>query len=169
MMESIRLFPTYGVLQIKATEFFFDIEDLQLIESRSWYKDKDGYLVSCYYFDGRRRFTRFHRIVMNAKPGQIVDHINKNRADNRKSNLRCCKRSENDRNRSTYSNNTSGITGVYFDKKRSKWVASISYDKKRITIGRFVLKEDAVRARLEKESELFKEFAPQRALLEGFV
>lgn len=168
-MENVRLLSTYGVLQIKSTEFLFDIEDLPLIENRSWYKDKDGYLVSCYYFNGRRRFVRFHRIVMNAKPGQIIDHINNNRADNRKHNLRCCKRSENDRNRSKYSNNTSGITGVCFDRKRDKWVASISYEKKRITIGRFDTKEDAVRARLEKEFELFKEFAPQRALLEGLV
>lgn len=163
------LFSTHGALYLGETEFLFDVEDLSLVESRSWYKDKDGYLVSCYFFNGHRRFVRFHRIVMNAKPGQVVDHINKNRADNRKCNLRCCKRSENDRNRSTYSTNTSGVAGVYFDRQRGKWVASISYDRKRILIGRFASKEDAVFARLEKESELFKEFAPQRALLEGLA
>ena len=106
---------------------------------------------------------------MQAKPGQFVDHINKNRADNRKHNLRCCRRAENDRNRGTYSTNTSGVTGVYFDKRRNKWVASISFDKKRTFIGRFATKEDAIQARLEKEAELFKEFAPQRALMEGLV
>lgn len=168
-MNPVELFGTYGVLRVGASEFLFDAEDLSLVESRSWYADKDGYLVSCYYFDGRRRFVRFHRIVMDAKPGQVVDHINKNRADNRKCNLRCCKRSENDRNRSTYSTNTSGVTGVYFDRQRGKWAASISYNKKRMLIGRFATKEDAVLARLEKESELFKDFAPQRALLEGLV
>lgn len=167
--SSIELLSTYGILHIKALEYLFDIEDLPLIEGRSWYKDKDGYLVSCYYFNGCRRFVRFHRIVMQAKPGQFVDHINKNRADNRKRNLRCCRRAENDRNRGIYSTNTSGVTGVYFDKQRDKWVASISFNKKRTIIGRFAIKEDAVQARLEKEAELFKEFAPQRALLEGFV
>ena len=86
---SIRLLSSYGILCLEAAEFLFDVEDLPLIESRSWYKDKDGYLVSCYYFNGCRRFVRFHRIVMQAKPGQFVDHINKNRADNRKHNLRC--------------------------------------------------------------------------------
>lgn len=119
-MGSIRLLSSHGVLQLAATEFFFDLEDLPLIESRSWYRDKDGYLVSCYYFNGRRRFVRFHRIVMKAKPGQFVDHINKDRADNRKCNLRCCRRAENDRNRGTYVTNTSGVTGVYFDKQRNK-------------------------------------------------
>ena len=168
-MISVELFGAYGVLRIDASEFLFDAEDLPLVESRSWYKDKDGYLISCYYFNGRCRFVRFHRIVMDAKPWQVVDHINKNRADNRKCNLRCCRRSENDRNRSIYSTNTSGVTGVYFDRKRGKWAASISYNKKRMLIGRFAEKEDAIRARLEKEAELFKEFAPQRALLEGLL
>lgn len=162
----VEILDAYGVLHIGQSEFLFDIEDLVLIESRSWYQDKDGYLVSSYFFNGRRRFVRFHRIVIKAKEGQFVDHINKNRADNRKQNLRCCNRAENDRNRSPYSTNTSGVSGVCFDRQRGKWVASISYNKKRLFIGRFTNKEDAIRARLEKETELFKEFAPQRALLE---
>lgn len=163
--SDIELLEGHGVLHLGSLSFLFDLEDLPLIESRSWYRDKDGYLVSCYFFNGSRRFVRFHRIVMKAKPGQFVDHINKDRADNRKCNLRYCKQVENARNRSIYSTNTSGVTGVYFDKQRNKWVASISYNKKRILIGRFTSKEDAVRARFEKETELFKEFAPQRASL----
>lgn len=166
MMGNIKLLSSYGILRLETTEFLFDIEDLSLIESRSWYRDKDGYLVSCYLFNGRRRFVRFHRIVIKAKEGEFVDHINKNRADNRKQNLRCCNRAENDRNRRPYSTNTSGVSGVYFDKQRGQWTASISYNKKRLFIGRFASKEDAIRARLEKEAELFKEFAPQRALME---
>ncbi len=163
----VKLHSTHGVLYIGTSEFLFDVEDLALIESRSWYRDKDGYLVSSYFYNGRRRIVRFHRIVMNAKEGQFVDHINKNRGDNRKQNLRCCSRAENNRNRSPYSTNTSGVSGVYFDNQRGKWTASISYNKKRLFIGRFADKEDAIRARLKKEAELFKEFAPQRALMEG--
>ena len=118
---------------------------------------------------------------MKAKPGQFVDHINKDRADNRKCNLRCCRRAENDRNRGTYATNTSGVTGVYFDKQRNKWVASISYDKKRTLIGRFTSKKEAVQAEqwtgahlvmvgvYTAFSILFKEFAPQRALMEGLA
>lgn len=48
---------------------------------------------------------------MHAKAGEIVDHINKNRKDNRKRNLRRCAFNENDRNRGLYSTNTSGVTG----------------------------------------------------------
>ena len=165
---NIELFETYGILKLETSQFLFDIEDLPLIESRNWYCDKDGYLVSCYYFAGVRRFVRFHRIVMNAQPYQCVDHINRNRADNRKHNLRCCEYADNDRYRGLYSTNTSGVAGVYFDKERDKWVASISYNSRRIYIGRFDEKEDAIRARLNKEVELFKEFAPQRTLWEKY-
>lgn len=149
---SIEILDTHGVLQLGASEFLFDVEDLSLVQSREWYRDKDGYLVSCYFFCGRRCFTRFHRIVMHAQPNQFVDHINRNRADNRKQNLRCCDRSENMRNRSLQRTNTSGVAGVYFDKERNKWTASIT-------------KEDAILARLSKEAELFKDFAPQRELM----
>lgn len=164
----IELLNTYGILRIKTTEFLFDLEDLPLIKGRdSWYCDKDGYLVSSYFYNGVRRFVRFHRLVMHAKPGQCVDHINKNKADNRKKNLRCCERSENDRNRSLYSCNTSGVAGVYFDKQRKKWVASITYNHKKVYLGRYAVKEEAILARLTKEVELYKEFSPQRELLES--
>lgn len=164
----IELHDTYGVLRIKTSEFLFDLEDLPLIKGRdSWYCDKDGYLVSSYFYNGIRRFVRFHRLVMHAKPGQCVDHINKNKADNRKKNLRCCERSENDRNRSLYSCNTSGVAGVYFDKERKKWVASTTYNHKKVYLGRYAVKEEAILARLTKEVELYKEFSPQRGLLES--
>lgn len=167
MSSRIELLDTYGIFRVKETEFLFDLDDLPLIKGRdSWYCDKDGYLVSSYYFNGERRFIRFHRIVMNATPEQVVDHINRNKADNRKANLRCCKRAENDRNRNLYITNTSGVSGVYFDKQRNKWVASITLERQKIYIGRFAVKEDAIRARLDKEMELYKEFAPQRSLWE---
>lgn len=160
----IKLFDTYGVLYIDSTEFMFDIEDLPIIKSRNWYKDKDGYLASSYLYAGRRRFTMFHRIIMRAEPQQCVDHINRNRADNRKHNLRCCTRTENSQNRGLRSTNSSGVTGVYYDKRRHKWAANIIHNKKRFFIGRFDTKEDAIKARLIKEEELFKEFAPQKSL-----
>lgn len=147
-------------MSIGKTKFLFDIEDLHLVQSRDWYCDKDGYLVSCYYYNDKRRFVRFHRIVLGAKPQQIVDHVNGNRADNRKSNLRVCTRAENGRNRKVCIGNKSGVTGVFFDNERGKWSANIIYNSKRIYLGRFENKEDAIKARLAKELELYKEFAP---------
>ena len=148
---TVELLNTYGILHIGVAEFLFDLDDLPIIKGRdSWYCDKDGYLVSSYFYCGVRRFVRFHRLVMHAKPGQFVDHINKNKADNRKENLRCCQRSENDRNRSLYITNTSGVSGVFFDRQREKWVASITYNSKKVYLGRYDAKEDAIMARLTK-------------------
>ena len=65
-----------------------------------------------------------------------------------------------------YSSNKSGVAGVYYDKQRRKWVANISYNRKRVFLGRFELKEDAVAARLAKEKELFKEYSPQIPVVE---
>lgn len=45
-MGNIELLSLHGILRLGTTEFFFDHEDLSLIESRNWYRDKDGYLVS---------------------------------------------------------------------------------------------------------------------------
>ncbi len=165
-MYNIRLFDTYGALCVGDEKYLFDIEDLPIIQSRDWYRDKDGYLVSGYFYKGQKRITRFHRIIMNAKINQCVDHINKNKADNRKQNLRICKHAENDMNRSVYKNNSSGISGVRYDKQRNKWVANITYQNTRIFLGRFDSKEEAVKARLDKEISLFKDFAPQRVLWE---
>lgn len=157
----VELLDTYGILHIGSLNFLFDLDDLPVIENRSWYVDKDGYLTSSYYYRGSLRIVRFHRIVAHPKPGQRVDHRNKNRADNRKQNLRCCNFSENNRNRGLYSTNTSGVAGVSFDKQRKRWVASISYNGKRKFIGRFYNKEDAIAARLDAEIHLFGEFSPQ--------
>ena len=163
--NEVELLDAYGILHIGPFPFLFDIEDAPVIQSRVWYRDKDGYLVSCYYYNGQKRFVRFHRIIMHALPGQVVDHINKNRADNRKQNLRCCDRAENIRNRGLYSTNTSGVTGVFYDNQRGKWVASITFNNKRHLLGRFETKEGAVEARIRKELELFWEFAPQKNLV----
>lgn len=157
----VELLDTFGILQIGKSMFYFDLEDLPVIQSRRWYVDKGGYLTSSYYYMGKLRIVRFHRIVTHAQPGQRVDHKNRNRADNRKQNLRCCSLSENNRNRGLYSTNTSGVTGVSFDKRRKRWAASITYNGKRIFIGRFHSKEDAIAARFNAEIHLFREFSPQ--------
>lgn len=158
--KNIQINGEYGVLKLGDLEFLFDLEDIGLIRSRAWYADKGGYLTCCYYYNGHLKFSSFHRLVMHAKPGEIVDHINRKRFDNRKKNLRVCQYSENDRNRGLYSTNKSGVSGVHFDKRRSKWVAAITYNRKKIFIGRFISKDDAIDARIKMEIELFREYSP---------
>lgn len=55
-------------------------------------------------------------------------------------------------------NNTSGVTGVHFDKSRNKWMAYITYNNRRIFLGYFNNKEDAIEARIAAEIEYFGDY-----------
>ena len=89
---------------------------------------------------GKYHNQSLHRFIVNAPKGMEVDHINGDRLDNRRVNLRICTRLENAKNRSISKLNKSGFKGVHFcrDRKRRKvWMASIRVDGKRITLGRY--------------------------------
>lgn len=92
--------------------------------------------------------------------GYVIDHINRNPLDNRRSNLRICDYCENAANHNIQKNNTSGFNGVYYDKRRDRWMAKICYRGKSIHLGFFDDKNDAVRARKRAEKEYHGRFAP---------
>lgn len=84
-------------------------------------------------------------------PEQDIDHINRVRYDNRICNLREVSRTCNIRNSSIAKNNTSGVTGVIWDKRRLRWRPIITVEHKRIRLGDFVSLIDAVIARWKAE------------------
>lgn len=141
-------------------QFYFDLEDYEKIKDYTWYLDKDGYVVS----DKEYMHYKMHRVIMNAKDGCDVDHIHgKNtRNDNRKHNLRICTRSENARNKTTTSRNTSGFIGVYWNSKIHRWQAKLRINGIDKYLGSFVNKQDAINARIAGEQKYFGEFAPIR-------
>ena len=100
-----------------------------------------------------------HRIVLSANDDQVVDHINHHREDNRKCNIRLCTIKENNRNIGIRKNNTSGQTGITYDKKYDCWRVSITVDYKTIYLGSFSSEEKAIDARLKAEQEYFGEYA----------
>lgn len=142
-------------------EFYFDIEDYDKIKDYCWCEGKRGYPVA--RVDGK--VVPMHKLIVNY---HICDHINRNPFDNRKNNLRAAEHRENDRNRSLLSSSTSGVTGVSWDKYRQKWRAYIKVDDNWMQLGRFMDKDDAIRARLEAEVKYFGEFAPQKHLYEQY-
>lgn len=81
----------------------------------------------------------------------MIDHINHNGMDNRLSNLRDVGDPENSKNKEMLSRNTSGVTGVNWDRLTSKWRAKISVNNKHIHLGLFVDIEDAALARKQAE------------------
>ncbi len=80
-------------------------------------------------------------------PKLNIDHINRNPSDNRLVNLRDVTQKQNQQNRSTNSDNTSGHPGVYWSKRYSKWVAQIKHNQKQINLGYFTAIEEALAAR----------------------
>ena len=87
--------------------------------------------------EGNYGYRMLHRFIMNAPDEYVVDHINNDTTDNRKSNLRICTFQANCRNRRLSSNNTSGYTGVTWIKKSSKWMAYIHVKDKYKNLGYF--------------------------------
>ena len=84
-----------------------------------------------------------HRIILRTPLGKETDHLNRNKLDNQRKNLRICTHRENARNRGILTSNTSGIKGVYWDKQKEKWRVLLHTGKKRISLGLFKTKAEA--------------------------
>jgi len=74
---------------------------------------------------GKQKTELMHRIIMRAKKGEMIDHINGNGLDNRKVNLRFCTASTNQMNRKSVRGSTSKFKGVCWNKKANKWQSQI--------------------------------------------
>ena len=102
---------------------------------------------------GRRKTVSMHREILGAKDHEEVDHINGDRLDNRRSNLRVLGRSANLHNRGAYG--PSGLKGVSWDKRKKKWRAEIGKNGKRAWLGYHDTKEDAERIYRKASKKLY--------------
>jgi len=152
----------YGIGYIENGEsFYFDIEDYDLIKDYRWN-------INNYCFTVSNKKTIFlHRLIMN-NPDLKIDHINRNKLDNRKSNLRLCTSSQNNMNKTIPADNTSGIIGVCYNKLSNRWQAYIQINKIMSHLGFYKNIDDAIIARLNAEYKYYGEFAPQQHLYEQY-
>lgn len=134
-----------------------DDEDFDLVSKYRWRKTTFGYAIA--YRKGVGDRIWMHRLIMNPDKGVLVDHRDRNKLNNRRSNLRIANKSLNAVNSKIHTNNTSGVTGVSFDKARNKWKAFASQQNKFVFIGRFDSKRAAINARVECASKLYGSFA----------
>ena len=111
--------------------------------------------------NGERKTIFLHREIMSKylKKGLLIDHINHNGLDNRKSNLRTATHAQNNQNRTSNLNSTSKYLGVYFYKRSLKWMARISIKNKAIYIGIYANEEDAAKAYNKAALEQYGEYA----------
>lgn len=147
---------------VSGEEFYVDVEDLHKISDKAWSLTKKGYLRHMYRDENNNtRSYSMHQYILGVVGKKVqVDHIDRNKMNNRKSNLRICDSFGNARNRGERKNNTSGFTGVIYKKSENKWYASFSINKKRKYIGGFDDFKDAVIARYRAEQEYYGEYAP---------
>ena len=149
----------YGIGYTENTNeiFLFDLEDYDKIKNYCWSINKDGYIYSSEL--GSNNIVFLHRLIMNPKDNELVDHIEHNKFDNRKSKLRIVNKSQNAMNSIIPINNTSGVKGVYWIKKYQKWLASIKINQRTINLGYYINFNDAVKALKDAEEKYFGEYS----------
>ena len=108
-------------------------------------------------------------MIINVYDNRRVDHINHNVKDNRKSNLRIVTISQNAINKKIVSNNTSGVTGICWNKNSCCWQAYITLNYKTKHLGCFKNKEDAIKARKDAEEKYFGEYSYKNSMKVGEV
>jgi hypothetical protein len=136
--------------------------DLPLLAAHSWRVANTNKRAGDYRYvvSGRNPLLLLHRMIVGAERGRVVDHVNGDRLDNRRSNLRMCSHAENMRNRKPHKNNTSGFPGVR--RAGAKWRAEIYVDGAVVHLGLF---DDANRAAdvyRAASRRLHGEFSPYR-------
>src|SRR6476620_8185168 len=89
-----------------------DDEDFNELAQYRWYVDHKGYACRNVLKSGKTTGYRMHRVIMGAKKGEQIDHINQNKLDNRRCNLRFASYAENARNRGKSKRNKSGFKGA---------------------------------------------------------
>lgn len=136
--------------------FIFDVSDYEEISKYTWFLDNSGYIRATLK-SGKR--VLLHNLIMKEAKGLFVDHINRNKLDNRKSNLRYVTKQQNCHNRGISKANRSGFKGVSFDKRSKKYEAWIGFNHSNNFIGSYDTSHEAAKAYNQKAIELFGEYA----------
>lgn len=133
---------------------WIDLEDVDKVKDRNWSVGSGGYPVATRNY----KHITIHRLVMKVPKGMVIDHIDGDKLDNRKNNLRICTQQQNKFARHAI-RAKSGYKGVYYQKGNGNWWASIQAECHIYHLGRFDTPEDAALAYNKKATELFGEFA----------
>lgn len=121
--------------------------DYERCRQYSWHRQGAGYAHAS--INGKK--VLLHRFIL--PEAELVDHIDRNKLNNTRENLRASDKSLNAINRGAQSNSKSGIVGVSFDTKKELWIAQMKKrDQRRYSWHK--TQEEAVKRRLEYEKEL---------------
>lgn len=131
-----------------------DDEDFELVTKYVWQAMNSGDHDHVYAVAR----LRMHRLVIDAPPGLMVDHINGDTLDNRKSNLRLATNAQNQQNTRSRKG-SSRYKGVGYSKRKKKWRGGFVFEGKYHYCGEFKDEEDCARAVDKKRREVAGHFA----------
>ena len=126
-----------------------DDEDFDTLSRHRWKRHPQGYACRSSWAHGKYVCILMHRVVARAPDGLQVDHLDLDKLNNTRANLRVVDRATNERNKPPSRRNKSGVKGVSFDASRGKWKAATKHRGRQYTIGRFATIEEAQRAYAE--------------------
>ena len=127
------------------THTLVDAGDAKRLAHRSWWLHPDGYAASDVTSCDAKTIAYLHREILAPPPGLLVDHINGDRLDNRRANLRLATPSQNNAN-SRDRPRRSGFRGVYWHGQAQRWVSQISIGGRLRHLGLFDDPAEAARA-----------------------
>ena len=143
-----------------------DDEDYEYLSQWKWHYS-GGYAMWRSHINGVKTTLLMHRLIMNTPDGLETDHINSNKLDNRRGNLRISTKPQNSANKPAPKNNTSGYKGVSWFKAGKLWTARLKVNGKLIYCGYFKNIEDAVIAYNTEAKKHLGEFVYPNLQVEG--
>ncbi len=126
----------------RRVDVMVDDEDFEFLNQFYWQVDKNNTVKTHKNYTGE---TLIHRLIMKPSKGVEIDHIDGNRLNNQKSNLRFATSSQNKINRGARKDNKSGFKGVSWHKQRNTWTARIMIDGNYKHLGLFKDKLEAAK------------------------
>lgn len=173
MKNEYQLLKTIAKIKLKrhsGEEFWttIDLEDFEKVSNMGlnwrtkYVKETNSYYAVASYKKecGSRRVKYLHRIIMDANDEDIIDHVNHDTLNNRKSNLRYANKMKNARNRSGLnSNNTTGYRNVSYIKSEGKHIVQLQIDGKNTRLGAFDDMHEAGKFAKEMREKYYGKFA----------
>jgi len=135
-----------------------DDNDFGWLSRFSWCAYQTRSTNTVKFYAGRSKGMFMHRLIMNPSKDQVIDHINRDSLDNRRSNLRICTKSKNSMNQAK-TRGVSKYKGVNWDKYAKAWRASIFFNKRKLNLGNYHDEAEAAKVYNDKAKEVFGQFA----------
>lgn len=136
-----------------------DDEDFEWLREWRWHTDNKGYVVRRVRRNGKKYVVYMHREIMKTPSGMVTDHINGNKIDNTRANLRVCTDNQNKWNRGKSYVAKTPYKGAYWQSQIKRWYSRIQVEGKDIYLGTFDTPEQASEAYAKASLKYHGEYA----------